>query len=274
MKRSTALTCTAAIAAVAAMPLAATPAAQAAKPKRKHKQAIYELRLKGSEAVAWTYKSPPDACSSGATGNGSQEVIYDTRKIKVKAVKSKIGLRPGLVQFALVGDKSADIGFPQGIPAVVSVEREGDIKSEATCGGTGHSTQTPPPPDCGLRYGRIRLETGFHAAAAFSVTGRYDNFARPAQGDTDDIVPPPFPPASGELLENVYENCPLLLPSGMQPAQAELTTAAKRLLASRLPKKGKTLKLSAGDRDEATDPDGQRHAETSVAWNLTLKRVR
>src|SRR4051794_35885967 len=226
MKRSTALTCTAAIAAVAAMPLAATPAAQAAKPKPK--QAIYELRLKGSEAVAWTYNAPPDTCSSGATGNGSQEVVYDTRKIKVKAVKSKIGLRPGLVQFALVGDKAADIGFPQGIPAVVSVEREGDIKSEATCGGTGPSTQTPPPPGCGLRYRRNRLENGFHAAAAFSVTGRYDNFGRPAEGDTDDIVPPPFPPAGGELLERVYENCPLLLPGGLQPAQAELTTAAKR----------------------------------------------
>jgi hypothetical protein len=264
MKSRLALTCTAA----AALLVAAAPAAEA---KTKP---VYQLQLKGSEAVAWHYEAPPAECFYGAKGDGSQEVSYSTRKVKVKVVKPKAGDRKGLVQLALVSDTLAQYGGAAGIPAVVRVDREGDIKSSAGCGGTGGSTQQPPPKDCGIRFGRVTLQAGFHALTAFSVNGHYDNFGRPAPGDTDDLIVPPVAPTDGEPLGHVYENCPLLLPSGLAPARDDLTSATKQISASRLPKKGKTLKLSGGDQDEAADPDGQRTSQTSVAWNLTLKRIR
>jgi hypothetical protein len=262
------------VAALALVALAA-PTADAAKHRPKNKkQAVYELQLKGSEAVAWTYKAPPDACSDGAIGNGAQEVSYSTHKIKVKAVRSKLGDNEGLIQLATLDDKIADYGVTLGIPAVVLVERDGEIKSSAGCGGTGGSTQQPPPKDCGLRYGRITLQAGWHNVAAFSVGGRYDNFAQPAPGETDDLVVPPVPPKSGEVLGQVYENCPLLLPSGSAPAVDELTEATQHINERKLPAKGKTLKISGGDQDEAADADGQRTSQTSVAWNLKLKRIK
>jgi hypothetical protein len=251
--------------------LAAVPAAEAKKPK----QPLYELTLSGSEAVAWQYKVPADGkCFGGAVGNGGQEVYYRTGKVKVRVIKSKMPGKKGLLQIAALNDKFAEYGFPQGIPAVVQVDRDGEIKSWAGCGGTGGSTQQPPPKDCGLRWGRIQLQVGYHALTAFSVSGHYDNFSRPAPGETDDLIPPPFPPKSGDVLGGVYENCAWILPSGMAPANDDLTAATKQLSVKRLPKKGKTLKISGGDRDEAADPDGQRKAETSVAWNLRLKRIR
>ncbi|MEA2467614.1 MAG: hypothetical protein QOJ57_1740 [Thermoleophilaceae bacterium] len=262
---------TAALATVAAIAAVGAPAAAEAKPK---KQPVYELQIRGSEAVAWHYSAPADGCFYGATGDGAQEVSYSTPKIKVQAVRPKAGDRKGLVQFALLNDTLAQYGAPQGIPAVALVERDGEIKSSAGCGGTGGSTQQPPPKDCGLRYGRIVLKPGFHALVALGVDGHYDNFSHPAPGETDDIVPPVAPPASGEILGAVYENCPLLLPSGSAPAHDDLTTATKQITASRLPKKGKTLKISAGDQSESADPDGQRTSQTSVAWNLKLKRIK
>ena len=249
--------------------LVAVAPAQAAKPKP-----VYELQLSGSEAVAWTYKAPPSGCFYGAEGNGGQEIYYGTGKIKVKIVKSKVPGQKGLLQIAALKDFGADYGYAQPIPAVVRAERDGEIKSSAGCGGTGHSTQQPPPKDCGIRYGRVQLRVGYHALTAFSVDGHYDNFARPAPGETDDIVHPLVPPTSGLPLGQVYENCDFILPTQLAPANDDLTTVSKRLATSRLPKKGKTLKISGGDQDEATSEDGQRTAQTSVAWNLKLKRVR
>lgn len=254
--------------ALAAAAVAAPGAAQAAK------KPVYELQLKGSEAVAWTYKAPPSECFYGAEGNGSQEVAYDTHKVKVVAVKPKAGDRKGFVQFARADDPGAKYGIVQPIPAVVQVQREGDIISSAGCGGTGGSTQQPPPKDCGLRWGRLSLNVGWHNLAVFSVDGHYDNFAHAPAGEADDIVPPVGPPDSGDPISQTYENCEILLPSGLAPAYDDLTTASYKISQRKLPKKGKTLKISGGDQDEAADPDGQRTAQTSVAWNLKLKRIK
>jgi hypothetical protein len=255
------------IAGLAALALAAP--AHAAKPKP-----LYELQLSGSEAVAWHYKAPPEGCFYGAEGNGAQEVSYGTGKIKVKVVKSKEPGKKGLLQIAALKDKIADYGYAQPIPAVVRAERDGEIDSSAGCGGTGHSTQQPPPKDCGIRYGRVQLRVGYHALTAFSVDGHYDNFGTPAPGETDDIVHPLVPPTDGLPLGQVYQNCDFILPSQLAPANDDLTTVSKRLSTARLPKKGKTLKISGGDQDEATSDDGERSAQTSIAWNLKLKRVR
>ena len=258
--------------------LVAVPTAEAK--KKPPKQPLYELKISGSEAVAWQYKVPPSKCFYGATGNGGQEVYYSTPKMKVRVVKSKVPGKKGLVQIATLKDRFAQYGYPQGIPAVVRVERDGEIKSSAGCGGTdgrppgSGGSQQPPPKDCGIRYGRIQLQVGYHALTAFSVSGHYDNFSHPAPGETDDIVHPLVPPTSGEHLAAVYENCPFLLPSGMAPARDDLTLATKQISVKRLPKKGKTLKISAGDQEDLADPDGQRTAQTSVAWNLRLKRIR
>jgi hypothetical protein len=263
--------------AAAALLVAAAPAtADAAKHHAKHKKdAVYELQLRGSEAVTWHYEVPPDGqCSYGAKGDGSQEVVYNTRKVKVKAVRSTLGERDGLIQLARLDDQVAQYGASQGIPAVVEVTREGDIKSAAGCGGTGGSTQQPPPKDCGLRWGRITLQAGWHNVAAFSVGGHYDNFAQPAPGETDDLIPPVVPPTSGDIIGAVYANCPILLPSGSAAALDDLTEVSTHINETRLPRKGKTLKISGGDRDQSMDPDGQRSSETSVAWNLKLKRVK
>src|SRR3954454_11322546 len=88
MRTSLTRTCLTAAALVA---IAAVPAsADAAKHHtQKKKEAVYELQLKGSEAVTWHYEAPPDGCFYGAKGDGSQQVTYDTHKIKVKAVRSK-----------------------------------------------------------------------------------------------------------------------------------------------------------------------------------------
>lgn len=261
--------CLGAATALAAAALAA-PTAQAAKPKTP----VYELQLSGDESVAWQYKAPPSECFYGATGNGSQQVSYKTRKVKVVAVKPKAGELEGLVQFTRADNPAAKYGIAQTIPATIQVDREGEIKSSATCGGTGHSTQQPPPPDCGTRWGRVNLEAGWHALVAFGVSGHLDNFQRPAPGETDDLIPPVVPPEQGEPLGAVYENCPLLVPSGLRSAYDDLTQSSVKVSQRRLPKKGKTLKLSGGDQDEAADPDGQRTAQTSVAWNLKLKRIK
>lgn len=275
MNARTAVTaaCTAALAVTAA---AAPGVAGAAKhhPTKK-KDAVYELQLKGSEAVTWHYTAPADGgCFYGATGDGSQEVVYDTHKIKVKAVRSKLGDRDGQIQLATLDDQVAQYGAAQGIPAVVQVNREGEINSSAGCGGTGGSTQQPPPKDCGTRWGRIRLDAGWHNVAAFTVGGRYDNFGDPGPGELGDQIPPVGVPQSGDILGSVYANCPILLPSGSAAATDELTEVSTHINESRLPKKGKTLKISGGDQDESADPDGQRTSQTSVAWNLKLKRVR
>jgi hypothetical protein len=265
-----------AVIAACATALAIAPAADAAKhhPTKKKKDAVYELQLKGSEAVTWHYSAPADGCFYGATGDGSQEVVYNTFKVKVKAVRSKLGDRDGQIQLATLDDTAAQYGAPQGIPAIVQVNREGDIKSSAGCGGTGGSTQQPPPPDCGTRFGRIRLEAGWHNVAAFTVGGRYDNFGEPGAGEFGDQIPPVGVPTSGDILGAVYVNCPILLPSGSRAANDELTEASTHINEKRLPKKGKTLKISGGDQDQSADPDGQRTSQTSVAWNLKLKRVK
>src|SRR3954466_6442361 len=103
--------------AAAALIVAAVPAtADAAKHRpAKKKEAVYELQLKGSEAVTWHYEAPADGCFYGATGDGSQEVVYNTRRIKVKAVRSKLGERDGQIQLATLDDAVAQYGAPQGI---------------------------------------------------------------------------------------------------------------------------------------------------------------
>ena len=255
--------------------LVAVPTADA---RKKPKQPLYELKLSGSEAVAWQYKVPPAKCFYGAVGNGGQEVYYRTGKIKVRVVKSKVPGQKGLLQIATLNDKGAPYGYVQGIPAVVQVNRDGEIKSSAGCGGTdgtpGGGSQQPPPKDCGLRWGRIQLKVGYHALTAFSVSGHYDNFSHVPAGETDDLIPPPFAPKEGDVLGSVYANCAWIVPGGMASANDDLTMATKQLSVKRLPKKGKTLKISGGDQDHVADPDGQRTAETSVAWNLSLKRIR
>src|SRR3954453_7804255 len=261
----------AALVAIAAVPASADAAKHHTK---KKKEAVYELQLKGSEAVTWHYEAPPDGCFYGAKGDGSQQVTYDTHKIKVKAVRSKLGDREGQIQFATLDDHVAQYGAPQGIPALVSVEREGEIISSAGCGGTGGRTQQPPPKDCGNPFGRIRLDAGWHNVASFTVGGRYDNFGDPAPGELGDQIPPVGVPQSAIVVAQTFDNCPILLPSGSAAASDELTEASTHINEKRLPKKGRTLNLSGGDRDQAADPDGQRTSETSVAWNLTLKRVR
>jgi hypothetical protein len=263
MRTRIALTCIAALAVAAP--------AQAAKPK----PAIYQLTLKGSEADTWQYKAPPDGqCFYGAQGNGSQDVTYSTGTTRVKAVRSKLGDRAGFLQLVPLNDDLAQYGITRPLPAVARVEREGDITSSAGCGGTGHGTGTPPPKDCGIRYGRIQLDTGFSGRSIFKVAGEYDNFGRPAPGDTDDLVHPLVPPTDGEPLGAVYENCPLLAPEGLHVAYDELTPVTKKLRENQLPKKGKTIKLSGGRHFESSQPDGQRSGDTTVAWNLTLKRVK
>jgi hypothetical protein len=267
-------TCIAAVTALAAVAVAA-PAADAKPKNTKHKGAVYELTLKGSEALTWHYEAPADGCFYGATGNGSQELTYNTGKIKVKAVRPKSGDRKGQLQLTSVKDRLAQYGFVTGIEAVAHVEREGEIKSSAGCGGTGHSTQQPPPPDCGLRHGRLTLLPGYQTLRSFQVQGKYDNFGRPVAGETDDLIPPPVAPHSGEPLSATYQQCPILLPDGMAARNDEMTPASKSISQLKvLPKKGKTIKLSAGDRETYADSDGQRTGETSVAWNLKLKRIK
>src|SRR3954471_657845 len=158
----------AALVAIAAVPATADAAKHQTK---KKKEAVYELQLKGSEAVTWHYEAPADGCFYGAKGDGSQEVVYNTHKIKVTAVRSKLGDREGQIQLATLDDPVAQYGAPQGIPALVSVDREGDIVSSAGCGGTGGSTQQPPPKDCGTRFGRIRLEGGGQSRVSFYCPG-------------------------------------------------------------------------------------------------------
>jgi hypothetical protein len=238
------------------------------------KQPVYQLQLSGDESVAWQYKAPPDGCFYGATGNGSQQVAYKTGKVKVVAVKPKAGELKGLVQLTRADNPAAKYGIAQTIPATIQVDREGDIQSSAGCGGTGHSTQQPPPPDCGTRWGRVSLEVGWHNLVAFGVGGHYDNFDRPAPGPNGDLIPPVGVPQDGEPLSQTYEDCPLLLPSGLDPANDNLTLASYKISQRKLPKKGKTLKISGGDQNESADPDGQRTAQTSVAWNLKLKRIK
>ena len=260
---------TACLGAAAALAAAAFAGPAAAKPKP-----VYQLQLSGDESVAWQYKAPPSQCFEGAVGNGSQQVAYKTGKVKVVAVKPKAGELKGLVQLTRADSPVAKYGIAQTIPASIQVDREGDIKSAATCGGTGHSTQQPPPPDCGTRWGRVSLEIGWHVPIALGVGGHYDNFDHPAPGPNGDLIPPVGVPQDGLPLGQTYDNCPILLPSGLQPANDDLTDVSYKISQRKLPKKGKTLKISGGDQDEAADPDGQRTAQTSVAWNLKLKRIK
>jgi uncharacterized low-complexity protein len=255
--RSTLSACAAALAVAVA-----APAAHAAKPPR------FDLQLTGSQVTTWSYGHIGDGkCDLGANGEGSEQLTYDTGKVRVVAVKPTTGPQKGLPQLTLPGDRMAQYGLPRGIPAVVKGEREGTMDQRAGCGGTGGSTQTVAK-DCGPRWGRVTLQVGWEVLAAFRVEGVHDTFGEAGASK------PPAPPELGAPLGHVYENCPFLLAQGARAAYDELLPAAKELSARKLPKVGKTLKLSGDAAEELEDGDGERSSKTLVTWNMTLKRVR
>jgi hypothetical protein len=214
--------------------------------------------------VTWTYEAPPDQCRSGAVGNGAQEVSYFTRKIKVTAVRSKLGDNQGLIQLARTDDPVAQYGIHKASRRSPGSRRRRDHEWRRL---RRHGWQHPAAAVQGLRHPLLADHApGWLAQRGrVSVGSKYDTFTEPAAGGTDDLVHPSSPPANGEGLGQVYSDCPLLLPRGSAPAFDQLTEASQRINESRLPKKGKTLKISGGDQHEAADADGKRTSQTSVS---------
>ena len=235
------------------------------------KQPVYELQLKGSQVVTWSYGHIGDGkCDLGANGEGSQQATYGTGKVRVVTVKPRGGPKAGFPQLALKSDRLAKYEYAPAIPAVVSVEREGTMDQRAACGGTGGGGQGPQR-DCGTRHGRVQLEAGWDNLVGFRVGGSYDNFSMPSGDEALNV--PIAAPTSGDPLGHTFENCPILLATGSRAAD-ELLSVTKQLSQRKLPRKGRTLKISGGDVEELKDPDGERSSRTVTAWNLKLKRIR
>jgi hypothetical protein len=91
---------------------------------------------------------------------------------------------------------------------------------------------------------------------------------------TDFFVVPALPGSEGEGLPigQTYENCPYW-PAGDASGVDELITTGEKLPVAKLAKLrvGKTLKLSGGEQEP--EAAGDFSGETTIAWNLTIKRV-
>lgn len=242
------------------------------------KSPVFKATVKGSQVSTWNQQHAPQfACDAAVNGNGSQMVRFESDPVALTTVKTHEGFQV----LAAKNDKLAKQGFPQPIPAIAMVDREGmqDIQAPGgACNGEGGWDGTPLAKDCGRRFGKISLRVGYGLPYAppaqsalyedvLNVTGHYESFAQ----DQDSLDPEEF---VGDPLGHTYENCPFWADGPASPAIDELLVAGEKFPAKKLAglKKGKSLTISADERQ--TSSEGDFSGETLTTWNLKLKRVK
>jgi hypothetical protein len=236
----------------------------------------YRVAIKGNQVSTWNQSHTPTfACDATVNGAGSQDVpIITDKPVKLELFRPKG--TPALL--AEPGDAGAEYGFAQPILVDTNAEREGYQNIQApggNCNGTGGWDGQAPAPDCGLRFGTLRLSLGYGDPAApglvnqntkdvLRLSGRYDDF----------FVVPALPGSEGNglVIGQTFDNCPYW-PAGQASGVDELITTGEKVPVAKLAKLkvGKSLKVSGGDQEPETSDDFS--GETTIAWNLTIKRV-
>jgi hypothetical protein len=238
------------------------------------KNPTYKVSIKGNQVSTWNQSHMPQfACDATVTGAGSQDIpIITDKPVKLELVRPK-GM-PALL--AKPGDPSAKYGYAQPIEVSVNAEREGYQNVQApggTCNGTGGWNGQAPAPDCGLRFGFVDLSIGYGSPLGIvqqntkdilRVNGRYSDF--------QPVVPLQPGRWEGDVIGNTFVDCPFW-PAGQAARIEQLIETGVKLPVGKLArlKPGKTLKLSDGAQETETSEDFS--GETTIAWNMKIKRV-
>jgi hypothetical protein len=255
---------------VLAAALLALPAAAEAKKKAPQ----YDLKITGNQVSTWNQSHMPEfRCDATVTGAGSQDVPITVKKgVRVELVRPK-GL-PALL--AAPGDAGAKYGFAAPLTVDVTATREGyqNIQSPGgDCGGTGGWDGQTIPSDCGPRYGMLELGLGYGSGTGVAVVDQNTRDILRLSGRYTGFEASPFPAGEGDPIGHTFANCPYW-PAGTASDVDELVTTGEKLPVAKLAKLklGKTLKVSGGEVEP--EASGDFIGETTIAWNLKLKRVR
>ena len=96
------------------------------------------------------------------------------------------------------------------------------------------------------------------------LSGRYDDF----------FVVPALPGSEGDglVIGQTFDNCPYW-PAGQASGVDQLITTGEKLPVAKLAelKPGKSLKISGGEQEP--EASGDFDGETTIAWNLTIRRA-
>jgi hypothetical protein len=249
--------------AAAILAVAAAPAHAAKKPLPGLKIATFDATLAGSQVTTWHFDDtddPNDPCDGASRGDGSQQIRFATKTVRLRVMHGRSFKRPSFVMPMING--------------TATVEREGDYTvlptpyDEDACGppvaiGDGNG-DGPPPKDCGTRETTMILQPG------------YDN---DLQSDPDDFLVPLVEPTSLRLDGNLgpyetFQECPYWVGGGTGPSEdALLQSWAEAAPFKRFYEKRRKSMVFSGDRDmNFTAPNFT--GRTLIAWNLRLKRVK
>lgn len=239
------------------------------------KNPTYKVSLKGDQVSTWNQSHMPQfACDATVTGAGSQDVpIITDKPIKLELYRPK-GMPAVLAQ---PGDMGAKYGAPSAIPVQVNAEREGYQNIQApggACNGTGGWNGETVARDCGLRFGWLELTLGYGHPLGGAIEQNTKDILKLGGSYTDfqPVVPLTPGPWEGDPLGHTYENCPFW-PAGSSAALDQLILTGEKLPVAKLAKlkQGKTIKLSGGEQEPEAGDDFS--GETTIAWNMTIKRV-
>lgn len=259
-----------AFAAVLTAALLAVPAAAEASKKAPQ----FDATITGSQVSTWNQSHMPQfACDATVTGAGSQQVPIPVKKTRLELFRPK-GM-PALL--AKPDDQGAKYGFAEPILVPVTAEREGYQNIQAPggeCNGTGGWDGEAPAPDCGQRFGFLELGLGYASGTGIATLDNNTRDILRLSGRYGSFESSPFPAGDGDPIGHTFENCPYW-PAGSASGVDELITTGAKLPAAKLAKVkvGKSVKLSGGEVEQGS-PGGDFAGETTIAWNLTLKRVR
>ncbi len=258
-----------ALVALLAVTLLAVPASASASKKAPR----FDLTITGSQVSTWNQSHFPEfACDATVTGAGSQQIPFAVKKTRVALFQPK-GLPAVLAE---VADQGAQYGVPAPITTNITAEREGYQNIQAPggeCNGTGGWDGVQLANDCGQRYGTLSFTLGYSSNTGAVVNQNTRDILRLA-GQYAGFEASPFPAADGEPIGHTFENCPYW-PAGFASGLDELITTGEKLPAAKLAKVkvGKSVKLSGGEVEPGA-AGGDFTGETTIAWNLTLKRVK
>ncbi len=239
------------------------------------KAPTYKVSIKGNQVSTWNQSHTPEfQCDATVTGAGSQDIpIITDKPLKLALFRPK-GMPAVLAE---PDDFGAKYGVPSPIKLSVNAEREGYQNIQApggNCNGTGGWGGETIPPDCGLRFGWIDLTLGYghplggvveeNTKDILKLGGHYTDFTT--------VVPLQPGPWEGDPIGHTYENC-AFWPAGDAAGIDELILTGEKLPVSKLAKlkPGKTIKLSGGEQEPETA--GDFAGETTIAWNMKIKRV-
>jgi hypothetical protein len=268
---------------LAALAMAALPAAADAKPATTYKEATFTATLSGSQVTTYEYHRPndkDDPCDASADGYGDQTINFDAgRKFKITFRTPPKG-QPNLYQ---TNGRPVVFSVPFSLPMNATAERNGDVTVHSSdigpnCGDNGGADPgyVPPARDCGTRQGRFNTRLYFHDGSPESdlivpigkqlpdknrlkLEGSEYEWMNAAGSD------------STSVLGDAYQNCPWPQTGNyVEDAGQVWISPAKIAEAKLFDKKHKKLVISGDNIVDLTK--GNVSGKTIVAWNLRLQR--